>query len=156
METEVQQGVLSDKIQSRIQQQQLDRKAHSLQPLNPQDRHRMQDYCTGLWTVRATVLGKVAPRFYEIEVEGGGILRRNRGAIRKDTVPKQTFVDPKLLEEELTLHLAKEHLEQTEAQQDIAAPVGSPHKQTFRRSSHTIRRPKRLQVCCLHGLQNSR
>ncbi len=145
LEPEVQQGVVSDKIQSRLQQKQLhDRKAHSLEPLNPQDRVRVQDFRTGLWTVRATVLRKVAPRSYEIEAEGGWILRRNRGAIRKDTVPKQTFVDPKLLEEELTLQLAKEHPEQSETQQDIATPVGSPHEQTFRRSSRTIRRPKRL------------
>ena len=112
LEPEVQQGVVSDKIQSRIQQKQLhNRKAHSLETPNPQDQVMVQDYRTGLWTVRATVLGKVAPRSYEIEVEGGGILRRNKGAIRKDTVPKQTFVDPKLLEEELTLQLAKEHPE---------------------------------------------
>ena len=39
------------------------------------------DYRTGLWTVRATVLRKVAPRSYELKAEDGWILRRNRGAI---------------------------------------------------------------------------
>ena len=98
--------------------------------------------------MRATVLRKVAPRSYELKAEDGWILRRNRGAIRKDTVPKETFVDPKLLEEELTLQLAKEHPAGTEAQkpaqQNLATPVGSLREQTIRSSSRTIRRPERL------------
>ena len=47
LEPEVQQGVVSDKIQRRQQHKQVhDRKAHSLEPLNPNDHVRVRDYRT--------------------------------------------------------------------------------------------------------------
>ena len=51
LEQVVQQGVVSEKIQRKQQKQVHDRKAHSLEPLNPNDHVRVRDYRTGLWTV---------------------------------------------------------------------------------------------------------
>ena len=69
LQAEVQHNVVSEKIQTRQQQKDLlGKHSRPLKSLNPQQKVRAQDYRTGLLTVIAAVLCKVAPRSYEVNL----------------------------------------------------------------------------------------
>ena len=130
-----------------------DRTAKSLGELAPGDMVRVQDHRTGLWSVKAQVKSKVAPRSYEVLTENGYLLRRNRRALRSDPVGHyRQEVDRDLLEERLSLEQALETTVETKQAevQDTPLPTASTRfspkspKPPVRRSTRISIRPKRL------------
>ena len=86
-----------------------DKTARNLGELAPGETVRVQDHRTGIWNMKAQVQSKVAPRFYEVLMKNGYLLRRNRRALRSDPVGTcRPEVDPDLLEEQLSLEQALE------------------------------------------------
>lgn len=140
---------MRDKLTQRGQQKEVhDKTARALQELHPQDRVRVQDYKTGLWSQGATVVNKVAPRSYEIMTDNGYILRRNRRVLRKDpgTITNPvTEVDPDLLEEQLQRELSMD-LRREAIPPDVPVTNGSRAvpEQSARRSSRVVKPRDRL------------